>query len=120
MRNAWSGPTPSAGRSRSTKRAAAQAATCTSAASPPRIAAAALLQLAQWCQARQAAQQGGTPCPTTTGTVCPPVSSGDHTAATADATLGAARPQPATGAVPGAQSVGGAPSSASARQGGEA
>src|SRR5262245_12726035 len=108
------------GPGRSTKRATAQAAACTSAASPPRIAVAALLQLAQWCQARQAAQQGGTPCPPTPGNVCPPVSSGDHTAATADATLGAARPRPATGAVPGAQSLGGSPSSTSDRHGGEA
>src|SRR5579885_3713574 len=96
---------------RSTKRAAAQAVTCTSAAAPPRIAVAALLQLAQWCQAQQAAQQGGTPCPTIPGNVCPPVSSGDHTAATVDATLGAARARPATGTVPGTQPVGGSPSS---------
>ena len=116
----WRRCTGRAGTSRSTKRTAAQAAACTSAASPPKIAVAALLQLAQWCQARHTTQHGGAPCPTTSGTVCPPASSGDHAAATADATLGATRTRPATGTVPGAQSVGGAPSSPSARQGGEA
>src|SRR5437660_331508 len=99
-------PTTSAGRRKSTKRAAAQAVACTSAASPPRIAAAALLQLAQWCQARRAAQQGGAPCPTTPGTVCPPASGGDLTAAPADPALGAAGTRPTTAAVPGAQPAG--------------
>src|SRR5262245_57756682 len=50
----------------------------------------------------------------------PPVSSGELTATTADATLGTARTRPATGTVSGAQSVGVSPSSTSARQGGEA
>src|SRR3954469_14349750 len=97
--------TSGGGRGRFTKQTTAQAVACTSEAAPPRIAVAALLQLAQWCQARHTTQQGGTPCPTTPGHVCPPVSDGDHTAAALDPALGAAPLGPTTGPVPGAQSA---------------
>src|ERR1700722_8702844 len=99
MRNAWRRPMPPAGRSKSAKQTPAQAVACTSEAAPPRIAVAALLQLAQWCQERRTAQQGGTSCLTTPGSVCPPVSNGDH-AAVSDATLGTARTGPTTDPVP--------------------
>src|SRR4051812_37194287 len=102
--------TSGGGRGRSAKQTTAQAVACTSEAAPPRIAVAALLQLAQWCQARHTTQQGGTPCPTTPGHVCPPVSDGDHTAATPDAALGSARTSTTTATVPGAQSAGGSAS----------
>src|SRR5271157_808914 len=108
------------GATRSTMQTTAQALVCTSAASPPRISVAALFQLAQWCQQRLSSPQGGTPCPTTSAPVSPPISSGPPTAAATEPALAATLGPPAPATLPGAERTGGSAAPAGAPKGGDA
>src|SRR3954471_24690526 len=84
-----------------------QAVACIPEAGPPRISAAALLQLAQWCQSRRdeslGQSLGGPPCPTLAAPQPPPAPETREAAPATDPRLvGPARTE-ASGSPPGAQ-----------------
>src|SRR6266446_4614371 len=80
-----------------------QAPACISDGGPPRISTAALLKLAQWCQARRGELTGESPCPTPVVPESPPAPATNHAGQFADPTLVGPAPGPASGSLGGAQ-----------------
>src|SRR3989442_14792497 len=75
------------GGTRSPTQTTPQAKGCIAEVGPPRISAAALQQLTQWCQARGNESLGGPPCPTITAPPSPPAPAAHDTSRAAASTV---------------------------------
>ncbi len=84
-----------------------QAPACIAETGPPRISAAALLQLAQWCQSRRSESLGqsfgGPPCPTITAPQSPPALAARETSQASVPSLVVPTPAEASGTPAGAE-----------------
>src|SRR4051794_30835562 len=91
------------GTRRSPTQTTPQATACIADAGPPRISVAALLQLAQWCQARRGESLGGSPCPALTAPQSPPAPEDRETSRATDPSLVEPARAEASGSPAGAQ-----------------
>ena len=98
---------PTGGRSRCPTQITPQATACIAETGPPRISAAALLELAQWCQSRRSESLGqsfgGPPCPTITAPQSPPALAARETSQASVPSLVVPAPAEASGSPAGAE-----------------
>src|SRR5208282_60630 len=103
----WPSSTSGCGWSRCPAQTTPQATACIAEAGPPRISAAALLQLAHWCQSRRGESpgqsQGGPPCPTLTAPQSPPALAARETSQASAPSLVVPAPAEASGSPAGAE-----------------
>src|SRR5262249_43210425 len=102
-RRTWRRSTARGGTTRSATQTTPQASGFIQEAGPPRISAAALLALAQWCRVRRGASLGGPSCPLPTAAQSPPAPSAHDTSRPADPTVVGPVPGEASGSPDGAQ-----------------
>src|SRR5262249_8705825 len=101
---AWPrGCTTSAGRSSCATHTTPQAPAYITDGGPPRISVAALVQLAQWCQARRSELTGESPGPAAVDPPSPPAPKAPATSPAAEPTLGGPARRAASGGPAGAQ-----------------